>query len=409
MRVLHINESDTVGGAARAAYRLHRSLIERDIDSLFWANSKSSDDHTVVSDSRDIIKFSKVFTNRLNTYAISRYSKRSQTTFSAPIVSFNNVRKIVEDNDIDIIHLHWVPGMFEIRKLAALNKPVVWSLHDMWPFTGGCHYTEECEKYKRNCGSCKVLGSTKNIDLSSRSQAKKAKDYVDIKKLVIVGLSKWIAQCAIDSSLFKGRKIVNLPNPIDSNIYKPLDKQYSRSVLGIPENKKLVVFGAMNSTGDKRKGFDQLVLGLNQLSSSDLLLGVFGSSEPERPDILWDNIQYFGQINDDVTMAILLSAADVVIVPSLQENLSNVIVESMACGTPVVSFDIGGNKDIIDHKENGYLAVPFDPMDLATGISWVLANDSSSIKEKCLEKTNSVFDGSVVVQKYIDLYSSIVN
>jgi glycosyltransferase involved in cell wall biosynthesis len=279
---------------------------------------------------------------------------------------------MIKEINPDIVHLHWINGgMIKIEDLAKIDKPIVWSLHDMWAFTGGCHYDEECGRYKEKCVKCKVLGSEKENDLSKKVFKRKEKNYKNLD-LTVVGLSKWLNECSKESTLLKDKKHVNLPNPIDTNIFKPFDKEKSRELWNLPKDKKLVLFGAMNPTGDPRKGFKELSEALKLLEIKDVEFVVFGSSAPKNPPKFKFKTHYVGRLNDDIGLVTLYSAVDVMIVPSLQENLSNAIMESLSCATPVVAFDIGGNSDMIEHKKTGYLVKPFEAQDLANGIEWVL-------------------------------------
>ena len=299
--------------------------------------------------------------------------------------------------------------MINIKDIKQINIPIVWSLHDMWPFTGGCHYDEECEAYKKTCGKCKVLGSTKPNDLSRKIYNKKKKAYSKIDNITIVGLSKWIADCAKQSSLFKDKKIINLPNPINTEIYKPFDKINSRKLWNLPLNKKLILFGAMSATSDPRKGFKELTESLKKLKSKNIEFVVFGSNAPENQPDFGFKIHYMGTLSDDVTLVTLYNAVDVMVVPSLQENLSNAIMESLSCGTPVVGFDIGGNSDMIEHKQTGYLAKPYNTTNLAEGIDWIIKNKNyNQLCENSRKKVLKEFDSKVVAEKYIELYKEII-
>ena len=279
----------------------------------------------------------------------------------------------------------------------------------MWAFTGGCHYDEECGKFKSACGACPVLGSSKSKDLSAKILQRKQASFPKHSNLTIIGLSQWLANEAAASALFKQTPVVNLPNPIDTTMFSPFDKQQARKLFNLPLDKKLVLFGAMGATSDPRKGFKELAQALVQLDSDNTELVVFGSSQPKTPQGFKQKAHYLGQLHDDVSLRVLYSAADGMVVPSLQENLSNAIMESLACGTPVVGFNIGGNTDLIEHKKNGYLSKPFEVADLAAGIDWVLnAPNYNDLCQNAREKVLREFDSQLVAAKYIALYKSVV-
>lgn len=411
MKILLVNTSDIQGGAARAAYRLHRALLNQGIDSQMLVQNKSSDDYTVLVLSRTISnRLAKKIKPTLDFIFTKFYPHKTKTLFSPSWLPFSQIVKKINEINPDIVHLHWIcDGMLKIEDLAKIKQSIVWSLHDMWAFTGGCHYDEECGRYKESCGNCKVLNSNKKNDLSFNILKRKTKSF---KKhdLTIIGLSQWLANAAKESYLFKNKKIINIPNPIDSNLFKPFDKKTARQLWNLPENKKLVLFGAMNATSDPRKGYQELRESLQKLQNKNIELIVFGSSEPkEKPNFNFKS-HYTGHLHDDVSLVTLYSACDVMVVPSIQENLSNAIMESLACGTPVVGFNVGGNSDMIEHHKNGYLATPFDTTDLAKGIEWIL--NAENYDELCLNARKKVlekFESEIVAKQYIALYKEVLN
>jgi glycosyltransferase involved in cell wall biosynthesis len=280
----------------------------------------------------------------------------------------------------------------------------------MWPFTGGCHIDGGCGKYLDWCGDCPVLKSGKKNDLSYKVFKRKVKTYKNID-LTIVGLSNWLKRCAEKSFLFRNKRVVNLPNPINTNFFRPILKSVAKEILNLQANKKLILFGAMGATSDPNKGFKELTEALKKVFPKTLFeLIVFGASKPLSIQNFDFPAHYKGRLNDQLSLQILYSAADVVLVPSLQENLSNIIMESLACGTPVVGFNIGGNSDMIDHRVNGYLAEPYDAKDLAKGIDWVVNHKNhQKLCQKAREKVLQKFDSKVVAKQYIALYNEILS
>jgi len=409
MKILIVNTYDTYGGAAKAAHRLHSGLLEYGIDSSMLVQMKKSDEYKIIGPSSNFQKALAFFKPVLDKIPTFFYKKRDKTYFSPAWIPSKNVINEINKIKPDIVHLHWInDGMIKIEDLAKINAPIIWSLHDMWAFTGGCHYDKECGGYKTNCGNCKILHSDKKNDLSAKIFMRKRKTYSKITNLTVVGLSRWLADDAKKSLLFKTNNIVNLPNPINTEIFKPMDKMVARKVLNLPQHKKLVFFGAVNAKNDPRKGFKELTEAIQKLKIDNIELVVFGSSLPENPMNFGFKTHYLGHLHDDISLVTLYSSADVIVVPSLQENLSNVIIESLACGLPVVAFHIGGNQDMIAHKTNGYLAKPFDITDLAYGIEWILKNktykDLSQNARNCILKK---FSYDAVIPKYIKLYKTI--
>ena len=411
MKILIVNTSDLEGGAARASYRLHKSLLAIHVDSKMLVQNKSSDDFTVIAETSKLRKGFNKLRPTIDSLPIGFFKERTKTLFSPSWFGFSNIVDQINEMNPDIVHLHWIcGGMMTIEDIARIKAPIVWSLHDMWAFTGGCHYDEECQGYEKECGNCKVLGSDKENDLSKKIFKRKQKAFTQKKDITIVGISNWLNECSKNSTLLKDKNHINLPNPLDTNIFKPFDKEKARELWGLPKDKKLVLFGAMGATSDPRKGFYELMESLEKIEDSNVELVIFGSERCEDTKDLGFNVYYLGQLYDDVSLVTLYNSVDVMIVPSLQENLSNAIMESLACGVPVVGFDIGGNADMIDHERNGYLAKPFSTIDLAFGIEWVLNNYNYKIL--CQNARNKVlnnFDSVVLAEKYIELYKSIVD
>ena len=410
MKVLIVNASDTNGGAARAAYRLHQSILNEGIDTQLLVTDKGSGDFRVI---KQFNKYQEVFNKiqqvLLNKY-ITKYKNRSKTFYSTSWIPYSNFASVVNEINPDVVHLHWVSkGSLNFKDLLKIKAPIVWSLHDMWLFTGGCHYDDNCGKYIDNCGKCPVLGSNSEKDLSRKVFNNKQKVFKEIKNLTVIGLSNWLKESAAQSSLLMNKKVINLPNPIDLNMFKPIDAVRARELWNLPKDKKLLLFGAMSATSDPRKGYLELSEALKKIDNKIFEVVIFGSSKPESPDDFGFKTHYMGQLSDDVSLVTLYNAVDVMVVPSLQENLSNTIMESLACGTPVVSFDIGGNKDMINHKLNGYLASPLDIEDLANGIKWVLLNENyEELKLNAIDKVTKNFESSLVGKKYVSLYNKIL-
>ncbi len=410
MKILIINTSDINGGAARAAYRLHHALLNADIDSQMLVQAKSSDDFTVLASDSKIQKGLAKLRPTLDSLPVRFYKNRTKTLFSSAYVpSFGLVDRINALNP-DVVHLHWINGgMLRIEELAKIKAPIVWSLHDNWAFTGGCHIMWECEHYKQQCGNCQVLVSDKDNDLSRRIHNRKAKVFDKLENLTLIGLSRWLAGCAASSQLFKDKRVVCLPNPIDTAVFSPFDKLHARELLNLPPDKKLILFGAMSAVNDINKGFAELSQALSELKRDDVELVVFGSSKPKIPQGFKHKAHYLGHLHDDVTLRVLYSAADVMVVPSLQEAFGQTASEAMACGTPVVAFATTGLLDIVDHQINGYLAKPFDTSDLASGIDWVLnAENYTQLCENAREKVMATFDSHLVAKQYIELYQYVI-
>ncbi len=407
MKVLIINKKDISGGAARAAYRIHLGLLKYGVESEMLVMEKSSNDPRVHLIKLNLFDYLKRIIYKI---VDKLYKKDKEELFST--ASFGaSINKSIKKIKPDLIHLHWIPrGFISLNELKKIDRPIAWSLHDMWPFTGGCHYDNECGNFIKGCGFCPILFSNKNNDLSRKVFNRKQKAYESISKLTIIGLSRWMTGQASNSKLFKNSNVINLPNCIDTSFYRPLEKEEVRRKFNLPIEKKIILFGAMDATSDKRKGYEYLKKAINQLQISNIELLIVGNTNDVSKNEFKIQANSIGNVNNDYTLVELFSAADVTIVPSLQENLSNVIMESLSCGTPVIGFNTGGNEDLIEHKQNGYLANLKDANSLQEGIEWVLEDD---IRLKLLskysrEKVLKEFDEEIVTEKYINEYNKLL-
>ncbi|MBP0000508.1 MAG: glycosyltransferase family 4 protein [Cyanobacteria bacterium SID2] len=406
MRPLILSTSDIEGGAARAAYRLHQGLCSIDVPSQMLVRSKSSGDRTVIADKSLKTKLGPPSTG----LPLRKYPKRERKLFSTQWFP-DNIATRVKALDPDIVNLHWVcNGFVRVETLAQLNKPLVWTLQDMWPFTGGCHYTGDCDRYQNNCGSCPQLNSSQDKDLSRDVWQRKQKAWRDAN-LTIVTPSHWMADCVKASSLFRDRRVEVIPFCLDTDVYRPIDRSVARDLLRLPQDKQLVLFGALSATADRRKGFHLLIPALKRLSeagwSERVELVVFGSDEPENPVDLGFKAHYLGSFGDDLSLSIVYSAADVTIVPSLYESFGQTASEALSCGTPVVTFDATGPKDIVDSHQNGYLVKPYDIEDLARGIAWVLEDQERH--EKLCRQARQKAEVAFPLDRQARLYQSLFN
>lgn len=412
MKILHINTFDKTGGAAIAAYRLHKALINIGIESRILVQQKITDDYTVIGPGNRIQKIQEQVNSYLNTLALTLYSNRKSDLISLGF-SFNKISKVVANINPDVVHLHWIAnGFVDIKDIKKINKPIIWTLHDMWPFTGGCHYAEECNYYLYNCGKCPLISSNALKDITFKTLKCKKKAWHNLK-MVFIAPSKWMSETASSSALLKGKEIAIINHGIDINTFKMIDKMHARSILNLPPDKKLILFGAINSILDSRKGFNILKESLQKLYANEdteqLELIVFGASTPETDINFAVKAHYFGHLYDEITLSILYSAADVMIVPSKQESFGLTALEAMACGTPVVAFNATGLKDIVKHQETGYLAQPYDSDDLAKGIKWVF-EDETRLKDLSINSRKLVedyFDIKDIALKHKELYTKI--
>lgn len=411
MKILHVCFSDSGGGAARAAFRIHRAQCEQGIDSRMLVVEKHSDDPRVIAIPIRLRLFT-LFANLIASWLL-----RQQKTTNSVMHSLNffhcGVGRIINRLDVDIVNLHWVNGeMLSIGEIENINKPLVWTLHDMWGFSGAEHYDDlsHPERYRQKYTRENRPSDYSGWDLSAWVFKRKKRLWAK-RAFHIVTPSRWLKSCVEQSELFNRQPVNNIPNCIDQTVYKPLDKVFSREVLNLPQNKKLILFGAMSSTSDTRKGFHFFCTAIQEMAkdpgwNGKVELLVFGASHGDNEEQLGLPCHYLGQVNDDSSLALIYSSADVFVAPSMQDNLPNTLVEAMSCGTPCVAFDVGGIQDIVDHKENGYIAEAYSTQDLAQGIEWVLSSGDrlANLKNAARDKAKHTFDVKKVVSQYFQLY-----
>jgi glycosyltransferase involved in cell wall biosynthesis len=410
MKVVQISGTDKIGGAGIAAYRLHEGLLQSEIESQMLVLRKATSNPTVHRFMPRMSRFQRLQT-RYASKQYSRHLKQNSRQPDSAYWSLNNSPYPIADQinafNADIVHIHWVGDNYlPIQQFSKINAPIIWTLHDMWAFTGGCHYSGDCQAYQTGCGNCPQLTNPLPDDISQQVIQQKIQAWSDTP-MTIVCPSQWLAECVRSSQVLAHQKIEVIPNGIDTTHFKPIDKASARHALNLPQDKKLVLFGAFGGIQDPRKGFTYLRNALKLLpESSDIELVVFGSDQPEQLDVNLP-VHQIGRLQDNVSMVLLYSACDGFALPSLQDNLPNTLLESLACGTPCIAFDTGGISDIIQHQQNGYLAKFKDTQDLAHGIQWTLAQ--SLLPTTIHQNTVDHYNLPYIAGQYIQLYQSLVN
>jgi glycosyltransferase involved in cell wall biosynthesis len=313
-------------------------------------------------------------------------------------------------SNADIIHLHWIAGeMLSIADIARIHKPMVWTLHDMWAFCGAEHLSWDNrwrEGYRKDNRPTHESG----FDLNRWVWERKRTHWR--QPMSIVTPSHWLADCARESVLLQDWPMTVIPNPIDTDNWQPVEPALARSLLGLPQDKPLLLFGAIGGSHDPNKGFNLLLdaLGYLRRERNDLHLVVFGQHAPCSPLPLGFPVHYTGHLHDDLSLRILYSAADVMVVPSRQEAFGQTASEAHACGTPVVAFDTGGLSDIIEHQRTGYLARAFDTKDLAQGIAWVLTHsENAGLRTHARTRAVERFAQATVAAQYRAVYDSLLS
>ncbi len=435
MKVLYVNTSDTQGGAARAAMRIMQAVENCGVSCRMLVKQQQAV-------RTDIVPIQQYLPHglwfRVGDWIAHKWKNKWQhlqwrhypqqdANYKSDLRSMR-IYGALQREKYDVLHLHWINQRFlPLEELQHVHTPIVWTLHDSWSFTGVCHYFLDCEKYQQQCGCCPQLGSKNSHDLSYKVWQEKKRIYRSLD-LHIVSPSRWLADCARKSSLFSGFDIRVIPNSIDMNLYRPLPVSEAISIItaaqkqnaavsrilraaGEKVEKPFILYGAVNAATDRIKGFSSLLSALQILDKQGYCanLVLFGATETDLPLHL-DNINviFIGYVSNTDMLVALYNLADVMVVPSLTENLSCAIMESLSCGTPVCCFDIGGNGDMVEHRSNGYLAVEKDCMDMANGIRACVSHSlewGTAAHEAVLGK----YTPDIVARQYIALYEEIVH
>lgn len=409
MKVLSLSTTDIGGGAAKAAFRIHQGLRALGVDSRMVVMDKQSGEFHVHELNR-WKRLRGMTLGKLEALWVAGHKYCDRSALFSPAFLSANPDFSMEEWRPDLVHLHWINGGFlSTRGLSKIEVPVVWSLHDMWPFTGGCHYDQGCGQYVHRCGACPSLGSSREKDLSHRIFLSKARLFAGKRNIYPVASSNWLADCAAASRLMAGLPVSVIPTGVDITTFKPLDQATAREILGLPQDRTWALFGALHGTKDPRKGFQLLEQVMQRFDPSTLGWLILGESAP--PSLPQDGFSRFfaGRLRDEVSMALWYAAADFTVLPSLQENLANMGLESLACGTPVVAFDLGGNPDMIDPLSNGYLAREMDLNDLAAGIQWGLhMAGNPGVRDRARLKAVRCFSHLRTARHYEELFRKIL-
>lgn len=413
--ILHLSTFHLEGGAGVAATRLHRALLHSGEDSYMLIPTVQNPEKSVVSlaDTQWKLRlaFFRFVSERLQFLPFEK-DKSVRFAFS-PAAAGADISDHPLVQNADIIHLHWINfgflSMDSLEKLFSLGKPIVWTLHDMWAFTGGCHYSRGCENYLTHCQYCPYLANPSEYDISFSQFEQKAAIYKKAK-MALVSPSKWLTDLTKKAELTKNILALNIPNCLDTEMFKQKNKTEIRKALDLPIDKKLILFAGAN-TQDPRKGFDYFkeAIRISNDSIGNIEVLIFGKSDPNSFDSFPAPVHYLGKITDTEQMVNVYNAADMIVVPSLEDNLPNTIMEAMACGTPAVGFATGGIPEMIDHKENGYVAELKSAQSLSEGIEWILQNNmEGEISVKARKKVKVFYAENVITAQYKQLYDSML-
>ena len=410
-RVVHVCKSDR-GGAFHAGYRLHQGLLEIGVDSSMLVHSKSKSDPEIIGHDRLLERTWGRLASRLD--FMNAAAKTNGQLWQSNWLPTPTVRRINRLNP-DIVNLHWLgSGFFRPEDLHRIQCPVVWTMHDMNAFTGGCFYDENCGKFVDGCSHCPQLIESGKNDLSYRNWKRKVRIYESFRPQVVCP-SQWLADCASSSRVFRDHDVVRIPYGLNLELFHPLaqdERAEARNAFGFPADKQVVLFGSAGPTHDTRKGFDLLRGALQHLgesTNSNLFLAVFGSTQNFDSLDLKLPGSSVGFVRDPKQLAKLYSSSDVFVAPSRQDNLPNTVLESLSCGTPVVAFDIGGMPDMIQHLKTGFLAAPFQLESLANGIVEILQLDRVSVSHNCRSYAEQNYALKTQALAYQDLYVRLIS
>lgn len=420
MKILLVNTSDHTGGAAIATLRLLKALRKRGVDAKLLCR-----DHTLPYNYPHVISLKstkwrkiKFILERLEIFFCNGLSKKG--LFSVDQARFgNDITKLKEFKEADVIHLHWINqamlSLKDISKILQSGKRIVWTMHDMWPFTGICHQADSCEKWKTSCNLCPMLQHPKCNDISVNTFARKKKTYT-LGNMTLVGCSNWLTNLASQSPLLEGKKIVSIPNPIDTTYYVPAGSQNTpsqeeiRYKLGLPINKKLLLFAAFKVT-DPNKGIDFLLESLSILISEkpelkkELSIVLAGQGAWTLREAFPISTFPMGNVTSEERMLQIYQAVDVLLMPTLMDNLPNTIVEAMACGVPCVAFSVGGITQMIDSGINGFLAPVRDSHSFARCIaSTIYSTSYAALCNNARSKAVASYSEETIADKYIKIY-----
>jgi len=416
MNVLHLSTSDVGGGAARAAHRLHKGLRHAGISSRMLVKNKLGEDDAV----EEYAPPSGLWTRlkrRWRREKIQRAFRRYRSTRPEGLEPFSDDRSRYRGRVLEqcpptaVLNLHWVAEFVDVTAFFEnTTTPVVWTLHDMNPFTGGCHYNVDCRRYRNSCGRCPQLGSSEENDLSHAVWTRKRRVYDEAirnQRLQIVTPSEWLARGAEKSSLFSEAEVQVIPYGIDQKTFRPRETQGLRASLDIPADHRVILFVA-HSTENHRKGFDLLAGAIESLTVERVTLLSIGATTPELnaacPHL------HLGMLESDVLLSVLYSFADLFVIPSRQDNLPNTVLESMACGTPVVGFNVGGIPDMVRSGETGWLAEVGSVRALRQALDTALRDDEARRRmgKRCREVVEEEYALEVQARRYRDLYRQMV-
>jgi len=419
MRVVHLATVDVEGGAARAAFRLHKGLVEAGADSAMLVRKKVSPVDSVRL-APGLEPEDSFFWNLIEKF----YLEARRTPISNTYFSIGYPGPDLTEHPLiqsaDVVHLHWVAGFqssVSIARLGTLGKPLVWTVHDQRPFTGGCHFSAGCTGYQKDCAGCPQLQED-SFEVPAANLADQLQ-LLPVDAITVVAPSRWLADCARRSALFSRSRVETIPYGIETDCFQPQPREATRQRLGLPASGFQLLLGA-DYGSEKRKGFLELMAALQlclnerlfqqRLQRGEVSLLAFGRPNPEL-NRLTIPVKYFGYVDSDKTLASIYAAANLFILPSLEDNLPNTVLESMSCGTPALAFNVGGLPDLITDGVTGRLVPAGNIPELSAALLSLIANAQECERwgSHCRQQIMKEFSLGAQARRYLDLYEKLTS
>ncbi len=410
MKILHLSYSGSKGGASRAAIRIHQSLLKKKINSHFKVSIKNRSKKNL----QNVIQ-PDFLNNLINLFKsgveslISNLLKKEKLSKNSISLFPSREHKNINNSEYDIIHLHWINGeTISIEDIGKIKKPIVWTLQDMWPFSGSEHYTFQASQKKNNFEKNNIFS---NLNISNYAFERKKKAWKN--NIYIVGSSKWITKSAKKSFLMKKNPCITINNTLDTNFWRPISKKKSKKYFKIPNKARVIGFSSLGKNNHFLKGKDLFSSAVNKLKYKKQKIAILSIGDSNNLNGVHNNVEVFNykRIERDSELRKFYNALDLIVVPSRMEAFGQVASEAISCGVPVVSFNVGGLKDIVIHKKNGYLAKSFDINDLSKGIEYILnlkKNDYKKMARNSIKISKNKFSLKIIGSKYLKLYEKIL-
>lgn len=417
MRVLIVNKSERTGGAAVATNRLMEALNNNGVKAKMLVAEKQSKQITVAGMDRPTAARWHFLWERWRIFCHLYFSREHLFDIDTASSGFD-ITRTPEFREADVIHLNWInQGMLSLRtikKILRSGKPVVWTMHDLWPAAAICHYARTCSAFKTGCHNCPLLpGGGTAHDLSTKIWAQKKSLYAN-SNIHFVACSRWLETQAKHSALLTGQRVTSIPNAIDTHVFCPADKAKARLAANLPADRNIILFVSQKVT-DERKGMTYFIEALRRLieqrpaTRQDTVVALLGGNSAEVAGQLPLPAYPLGYVSDDKRIADIYNSADIYVLPSLEDNLPNTIMEAMACGVPCVGFRVGGIPEMIDHRRNGYTANFKDTADLAEGMRWTLYEaPRSELQAAATHKVAQHYSQQSVATRYIEVYNELI-